>query len=69
MASEVINRFITEIYQSRGMSNTIMKYLLSKKKFLQFFKVKNDNIPWQPRLEHWFNVNRARNQLVEPYNR
>jgi hypothetical protein len=39
-----------------------------REKVLAVFQGKNtNNIPWQPRLEHWFNVNRARNQLVEPY--
>lgn len=39
-----------------------------QEKVLAVFQGKNtNNIPWQPRLEHWFNVNRARNQLVEPY--
>ena len=39
-----------------------------REKVLAVFQGKNtNNIPWQPRLEHWFNVNRARNQLVDPY--
>ena len=45
-----------------------MKTLSFQEKVLAVFQGKNvDNIPWQPRLEHWFNVNRARNQLTEPY--
>ena len=32
-----------------------------------FKKEKIDKIVWQPRLEHWYNVNKSKNTLPEKY--